>query len=99
MPIRCMSLHNKLWRAGIGRPGDRTGATRLITFSVLKPQPGILGYVPNNAGIVKLDERTTFDAVGRQQGVRWSGLCHPGMKLDLLFTDGFELDPLYRCSP
>lgn len=48
----------------------------------------ILGYVPNNAYIVKLDERTTLATVGRQQGVRWSGLYQPGMKLDPgLYTD------------
>ncbi|HVH35609.1 MAG TPA: S8 family serine peptidase, partial [Tahibacter sp.] len=42
----------------------------------------IVGYVPNNAYIVKLDERSTLGVLARDSGARWSGPYQPGMKLD-----------------
>ncbi|WP_257386143.1 S8 family serine peptidase [Tahibacter caeni] len=42
----------------------------------------IVGYVPNNAYIVKLDDGTALSALGSLSGARWSGLYQPGMKLD-----------------
>jgi hypothetical protein len=42
----------------------------------------IVGYVPNSAYIVQLDEQATLGTLSRQAGARWSGLYQPGMKLD-----------------
>lgn len=57
--------------------GDKTGRERLEKQNVR-----VLGYVPNNAFIVKLDETNTLASLSRQSNVRWSGLYQPGMKLD-----------------
>ena len=59
--------------------GDTTARARLEKRGVQ-----ILGYVPNNAYIVRLDDNNSLASYGRDGKVRWSGLYQPGMKLDPL---------------
>ncbi|MDC8011317.1 S8 family serine peptidase [Tahibacter soli] len=42
----------------------------------------IVGYVPNSAYIVALDDAHPLTSVSEDSGVRWTGLYQPGMKLD-----------------
>jgi Subtilase family len=57
--------------------GDNTARTRLEKQGVR-----VLGYVPNNAFIVRLDDGRSLAELSRDSKVRWSGLYQPGMKLD-----------------
>ncbi|TDR40440.1 immune inhibitor A peptidase M6 [Tahibacter aquaticus] len=59
--------------------GDTTARARLEKQGVR-----ILGYVPNNAYIVRLDDSNSLASLNRDGKVRWSGLYQPGMKLDPL---------------
>ncbi|HVJ62590.1 MAG TPA: S8 family serine peptidase [Tahibacter sp.] len=59
------------------REGDTAARARLEKSGVR-----VVGYVPNSAYIVALDEAHPLAEIAKDSGVRWSGLYQPGMKLD-----------------